>query len=564
MIYDNANDPKHRGWYVAAIAFALSLYAGFPEVAYFDALFCAGWAIVRFFSLDRPVRLCAARRLGLAGLVGTLLSLPVLVPFYDFYKVANIGSHAGGGESTAHLPIHAASMFVDPYVYGLIFANPNAATAWGGIGGYFTFSVVALALLGLFGAKHRPLRIFLGVWALIGTLTVLGLADLHNVWNVLPLASAADLSRYLMPSCELALIVLAGLGISDFASERRAKRLYLLTTGFGVLLLLWAAFEAHAWNAGIVRSHKTALVYMVLDAIPFVIAVALLALAFFSRRRWAALAVTIVVVAESIMMFQVPTGGAAKQINIDMAPIQYLQTNQGEERYLDLGVLTANWGSQWNINSLSAIDLPFPNRFAKFIESQLYPNFPAPINQFVIHSGMTGIIDQQKEVVAHFQAYEGASVKYLVAPTAVVLLPALTALGVKQVFTDSIVTIYQMPSPRAFFTTTSASCSVTSTTNNAATVTCPTSGSTLIRTELFMAGWRASINGTAVTITASDGAYQSVPVPKGTSTVTYSYLPPHEKYAVLAGLLGALFLALSWLRERLPSAAPRHRKRRVK
>ncbi len=560
IIYDNATNNARRGWYVAAIALALSLFAGFPEVAYFDALFGGGWAIVRFFSVPREARLVAVRRVGLAGLVGGLLALPILVPFADFMKVANVGSHAAGGESTAHLGFHAASMFIDPYIYGLIFANPNAATAWGGIGGYFTFSVVALALLGLFGSRHRPLRIFLAAWTIVGLASIFNLFYAHQLFNLLPLASSADLPRYIMPSCEMALIILAGLGIMDFAKERRAQRLFTVTTVVAILLLLWGALEAHTWNAGVIHTTKTQVVYTILDSIPFVVAFILLILGRFSFAKIVPLLITIVVVGETIVMFQVPTGGAAKQINIDMAPIEFLQKNQGQLRFLDLGVLTANWGSQFGINSLSAIDLPFPSTFATLINTTLYPNFPAPLNQFVIHDGMTGIIAQEQQVVDHLSAYEDASVKYLVAPSAVVILPALTKLGVTQVFHDDIVTIYQLPHPRPFFSTTSSSCTVTSTSNNQATVSCPTAGTTLIRTELFMSGWHAYVNGKEVPITASDIAYQSIPVPAGTSTVTYSFAPPHVHYALLAALLAGLFLVYSWIRERMPAARPRHKR----
>jgi uncharacterized membrane protein YfhO len=67
----------------------------------------------------------------------------------------------------------------------------------------------------------------------------------------------------------------------------------------------------------------------------------------------------------------------------------------------------------------------------------------------------------------------------------------------------------------------------------------------------MMAGWKAKVNGKAVTIkTVDHGVYQSVKVPQGTSTVTYSFLPPHEKYAVLLALLAALFLIEVWGRER--------------
>jgi uncharacterized membrane protein YfhO len=78
---------------------------------------------------------------------------------------------------------------------------------------------------------------------------------------------------------------------------------------------------------------------------------------------------------------------------------------------------------------------------------------------------------------------------------------------------------------------------------NKVTVDCPDAGTTLVRTELMMAGWKASVNGKAVTIKTIDhGVYQSVKVPQGTSSVTYSFLPPHEKYAILLALLAAIFL----------------------
>jgi hypothetical protein len=560
MIYDSAKSTSRKGWYVAAIALALSLYAGFPEVAYFDGLFCAGWAVLRFFSIPKEDRLVAARRLGLAAGIGLLLSLPILVPFYDFYKVANIGTHANSGYANVHLVAHGASMFIDPYVYGLIFANPNATQAWGTIGGYFTFSVVALGLLGLFGKKLRPVRIFLGLWAFIGTLSIFDILDLRKAWNILPLASSASLPRYLMPSCELALIILAGLGIMDFANDRRAKRLFTTTTAFTVLLLLWAALTASTWNDGLVHTHKTRLVYMALDSLPFIAAIVLLVLGRLSFLKIAPLLVTILVVGESIVMFQVPTAGAAKQINIDMAPIHYLQKHEGRERFLDLGILTANWGSEYNLNSLSAIDLPFPDTFAKLIDKQLYPNFPWPINQFVIHAGMSGIEAQEQEVVDHFTAYEDASVKYLVVPVSVDLSASLAKLGVTQVFGDSIVAIYKMPDPRPLFSTMSTSCTVKSTSDNDANVSCPSGSSTLVRAELYMAGWHASVNGKPVTITKSDVAYQSIPVPQGTSTVSFSFMPPHEKYAIPVSLLAGLFLLYSWVRERLPAKRPRHKR----
>jgi uncharacterized membrane protein YfhO len=74
-----------------------------------------------------------------------------------------------------------------------------------------------------------------------------------------------------------------------------------------------------------------------------------------------------------------------------------------------------------------------------------------------------------------------------------------------------------------------------------------------------MAGWKAYVNGESVPIKTLDGVYQSIQVPVDTSTVTFSFVPPHEKFAVLLALLAALFLLGTWgyerrffMRERLP------------
>ncbi len=171
------------------------------------------------------------------------------------------------------------------------------------------------------------------------------------------------------------------------------------------------------------------------------------------------LLVALVLVGESLLIFGVPGGGSAKVVNVDMAPITFLQKNEGHYRFLDFAVITPNWGSQYGLNELNAIDLPFPEKFSQLIERQLYPGL-TPSNQFVIHDGIIGLTAQENELVTHFKNYEAASVKYLVMSTALVIEPALTKLGVTKVFSDAKVNIYELPNPQPFFSTTSSSCTV--------------------------------------------------------------------------------------------------------
>jgi hypothetical protein len=549
MIFDRARQNARGGWYVAAIALALSMYAGFPEVAYLDGLMVAGWTIVRFFSVPRVARAVAARRVGLAALVGFALSLPILVPFYDFMKVANVGSHVSQVDGLARLSPIAGRMLLDPYIYGTLFSNHNSYPGWGGIGGYLSAGVGCLALLGLFGARHRALRIYLGAWIALGLLGAFVMLHVRQLWNLLPGVHTIAVSRYIFPSLEMAAIILAALGLWDLATTARAKRLFFVTTAAGLGLLAWSALSAGSVNNGDVLTHRARVIFMGLHALPFIAVGLLLVLGFFTRYRIAPVLMAVVLGGEALLLFFVPTAEAPKQITLDEAPIAYLQQHQGHYRFLDFAVLYPNWGSQYGLNELSQVDLPFPRAYANFITSSLMPGLSPP-NQFTIHSGMYGIIQQEKAVLAHFQTYEDASVKYLLVPNSVVMLPGFAQRGVTRVFEDSLAAIYQMPSPRPFISAASASCTVTTVAVDQASVSCPQGASSVVRTELSMDGWRAYVNGQPAEITTLDGVYQSVAVPRGASTLTYKFFPPHERYALLAALIAALFLIGAWVQER--------------
>lgn len=551
MIFDSSASTSRRGWYLAAIALALSVYSGFPEVAYVDGLFCVGWAVVRLFALPSERRWRALRRLGLGGGVGVVLALPALVPFDDFLKVAFVGIHSGAADATIHLPSSAIPMFFDPYVYGTIFSNSNVNAVWGNIGGYLGASVSALAIVGLFGPRLRSLRLFLALWTAAGLAGALNLVHARIIWNLIPLVSSSSFPRYIMPSCEMAVILLAAFGLFDFATSPRAQRLFTTATAVMVVVVVWSALAARHLNHGVVISEKARVIFVGLDALPFLALALFLLAGRFASRRWAPLALAVIVVGESLALFFVPTAESPKVINIDYPAINFLQQNLHQERFVDFAVLYPNWGTEFGVNSLSAIDLPFPRAFKNYIEDHLYPGL-TPGNQFVIKGGLIGVEAMEVEVANHFRAYENASVKYLLMPVSVVINPKLTALGVTKVFSDSLATIYQLPHTRPFFSTSNSACTVTSTGDDRASVHCPAGGATLLRTELAMKGWKATVNGQPATITTVDGVFQRVTVPAGTSTVRYGFYPPHERYALLLAFLAALFLVGSLVNERRP------------
>jgi hypothetical protein len=558
MILESSSSSSKRGWYIAAIALALSLYAGFPEVAYMDALFGLAWAIVRLFNLPRVQRPRALRRLGLGGVMGVILALPILIPFDDYLKVGFIGGHTAAVDGTLRLPPVSLATFFSPYVFGTLFSNTALDSMWGEIGGYIGAGICILALVGLFGKKHRPLRIFLAVWTVLGLAGAFDYWGAKFLWNLIPLVSSSSYPRYIMPSCELAIVILAGFGLWDFTLSTRAKRLFTTAGIFMVLVLIWCVNEARPYNKGLTYSTpKIHVVTIGLVVLPFIAVGLLLILGRFHKFRWTPYIIGVVIVGEAMLYFFVPTAESPKQITIDYAPISYLQAHQGQERFLDFAVLYPNWGTYFGLNELSDIDLPFPRAFKNLLEDQLDPGL-IPGNQFVVKGGMTGVKHLEYEVANHFQAYEDASVKYLLMPSSVILNPRLAKDGVKQVFRDSLATIYEMPHPRGLFSTPNSTCTITSTNDSTATVDCP-KPTTLLRTELSMKGWKAFVNGKQATIVTKDHVYQQISVPAGTSTVTYSFSPPHERDALIVGFLGGLFLIGSLINERFPFIRKRRR-----
>lgn len=549
MIFDSTKSATQRGWYVAALALALSILAGFPEVAYLDGVFAGAWAIVRLFSIAPDRRWRALRRLGLGALVGVVIALPVLVPFEDFLKVAFIGSHTSAVDGVSRLPGYAVSMFTNPYVYGTIFSNTNVANAWAGIGGYLDTGACVLALVGLAGRRFRPLRILLGVWVIAGLAGAIDFWHSRVIWNLIPLVDTSSFPRYIMPSCEMAVVVLAGLGLWDLTQQARARRLFVTAGVAMTLLTVWLVLAAGPYNKGVVLTHRNDVILLGLHLLPFIALGLLLILAFLTKFRVTPWLIAIVLVGEAVVLFFVPTAESPKQVTIDYGPIHYLKAHQGEGRFLDLAVLYPNWGTEFGLNEFSAIDLPFPRSFKNFLEDQIYPGL-TPGNQFTVKGGLIGIEALEGELAKHFKAYEDASVKYVLANSSVALSSALVKDGLTPVYHDSLATIYQMPDPRHFYSTSSSACTVSSSSVNVATVHCATSGATLLRTELSMKGWRATINGKSATITTVDGVYQRVALPEGTSTVQFSFTPPHERGALVLGALGALFLLGSVVNER--------------
>ena len=527
---------RRAGWVILALGIALSIYAGFPEMAYLDGLFCAGWAVTRLFSLDSARRRAGLARLAAGGVVGLALSAPIVVAFFDYMKTANVGAHAAKGLAMATTAPHTLAMLVDPYLGGALFGGSPSTP--GNLLGYATASVAVFALVGATGRRLRALRLFLAGWVVAVLAGVLNLLFVRRLWNALPTMREIAFARYIWPTVEIAVIVLAILGLGDLlegAVRRRRAVLSCVLVGAIALAGVFANVPLGGLVGGSVKG-----VVGTLIVLPF-IAVAVLAFALlFLDARWLSRVAVAVLVLESLAYFAAPTLRNPASVTVDSGTISYLQQHQGMGRFFALGVLNPNWGSQYAINEFDAIDLPDPVNFTDFVKADVDPKIKNPR---IFTLPFTP--DNENDIASHITALESVGVAYLLTPM-VRPTDALAATGITLVAQDSNSKLYLLPHPSAFYSTSLASCTLSAASVDHVTVTCP-AATTLTRRELYMAGWRARVNGHATAITTSDTVTESIALPAGTSQVSFDFLPPHEEMAGLIALAGLAAIAATWL-----------------
>ncbi|HLI56164.1 MAG TPA: hypothetical protein VKY26_03920, partial [Actinomycetota bacterium] len=229
---------RRGGIVLTASAVALSLYAGFPEVAFLDTLFALGWAAIRLPARGARGRFAARSLLG--GVLGVALAAPILVAFADYLRVGFTGDHAAGIGSASLEPIAVSALAV-PYLFGPVYAfffqDQRIAAFWASVGGYLSSTSVVLALSALFSPRRRRLKLYLAVWSLLACLKIYGFPFVGRAIDLIPGIEATAFDRYAIVTVEFAVILLAVLALDDL----NTRQLVIVGAGVAVVLALLGA-----------------------------------------------------------------------------------------------------------------------------------------------------------------------------------------------------------------------------------------------------------------------------------------------------------------------------------
>jgi hypothetical protein len=218
--------------------------------------------------------------------------------------------------------------------------------------------------------------------------------------------------------------------------------------------------------------------------------------------------------------------------SLDLAAVGFLRQNLGLQRYYTLEHIAPNYGAFFGIAQVNHNYLPVPQPWVDHIKSKLNPKWTDP-------STFNGMVNGSPQALReNVHEYEALGVKYVVANRGPDPLAGVE--GVRRVYEDSILTIFELPRPSAYFE--ARGCQVEPLHRTSVRVDCE-APSALIRRELYFPGWAAAVNGAPATIEPHGPLFQQVALAKGKNEVHFSYAPPHISWAWLAAALGfaALF-----------------------
>lgn len=533
---------RRGGWWLIAVAGALSVYGGFPETTYIDALFAVFWFAWRCGCVDRQHLRAFVTKIASGAIVAGLLSAPILVAFAD-YMAHSYNAHGAGQFANAYLPHGALPQLLLPYVYGPIFGfNDSTGTLgliWGDVGGYLTTSLLLFGLLGMVSRGRRGLRLVLLLWIVLAVARIYGEPPgLRSVLGVLPAMSHVAFYRYAPPTLEFAVVILAALGM-DTLTTRSLSGWRLIAVGATSLALIAGATIGAAPLAHRIASAS----HRFYSSGSFIWAVAVVAAgclaALLPNWRTRRILVASIVSLDAFVMFVLPELSAPRSVTVDTAPATFLQRNLGLSRFVTLGPLQPDYGSYFGVRAVNANEPILPTAFAAYVTAHL----DSVVDPLVFVGTGAGrppaAPSAEQELLANLNGYRAAGVRYVVAPPGLELPLGPSKFTIA--FRSPTTLIYSLSGTSPYFTVTDPNCSVRAQSGQSARVSCSTS-TTLVRRETYMPGWSAAIDGHTRPIRAYDGDFQAVTVGPGTHQVTFGFAPPHTDWAVVGFLVGCFCL----------------------
>ncbi len=407
-----ASQRKHLGWSLIVIACAYSLYAGNPEVAYFNGLLCGLWAIWLFFQLQAGAKVSFAGKLVIGIAIAVGLSAPLLIPASEYAADVYLGPHTGYFKIIS-LPRELIPLQLFPDLYGFLGAALPPTLKQNlditRLPGWTSLPILALVLAGFFRKGPLPrfgLRLLLLGWVLIWEARYLGIQPVQGILNLFPGIAVTDAARYSGPSVDVAIILLAAFGVDDYLRMTGiGKARLFMIAGCLVILSIAAITPGISLAASVYSLRPGHFLFGGLDvAIAAILAIVVL-VNLQNRRRSGV--VLCCVLAFPLFSFVIPQFSGLSSGKLDVPLVNFLKQNIGTNRMASFGPFGLNFPDKYGITSVNYNALPSPSLWANEVHASLDPE--SDLNSF----DANGI---RNRALSYLPAYEADGVKYAVFP----------------------------------------------------------------------------------------------------------------------------------------------------
>jgi hypothetical protein len=379
----------------------------------------------------------------------------------------------------------------------------------------------------------------LGLWVLLTIARTYGFPGIAKLINLIPGLSDVAFYRYVPPSFELAVVILAMMGLDQLIKGKvKVKKILYSAGGISALalgLIIVGYHESH--KLYLAPHHRLWFAFAVVVSL---VSFATIVITSISFKKYAKLVIPAVIVAEALVIFMIPNLSSPRSTTLDTAPVSYLQHNLDTSRFFSLGPIMPNYSSYYNIAAINTNNLPIAKNWSNYITSKLDSNVTTI-------GGFTGVNETSPIGPTPLQAflknmpnYEEIGVKYVLAFKQTITPQQAASSNLKSVFSDGIYEIYKLPSPKPYYQILKGDCTLTSEALSSANVNCKDPATLEIR-ELYMPGWTASAGSKQVIVKQYGPLFQQLNLPKGSYKLSTSFKPIHielGEIVLVVGLIG--------------------------
>ena len=411
---------KMRGWIIIAISIAYSIYAGFPEVAYLDGLLALVWAVLRFIQSKEKFEFF--KKIFLGGLLGLLLSTPIIIAFVDYLLAAYVGPNAGFNVYN-HKPIYQLLQMFFPYSYGNINQFPISQISIlfqsGYIGACLLFLASISTIGGFLGFKDKWLRFILTGFIFLSLLNNFGFKPVEYFYSLIPLIKNTAFVYFFMPSVEMAFIILAAFALDDLEKNNiNFKKIILLSVIFVISIAIFSITTANNIFKKIIAFPHGVNAPLLSFLLSFfvIMGIALIYLKLNKFKKF----IPVLLVLNYTILFIIPTFTYPISAKVDKTAIKYLKNKIGYYRIFSLGPISPNYGSYFQIASINFNDLPISKNYVNYVINNLIYKTQSFNNYLQNGNFVPDIPNEEIQInsLKHFiKNYEFLGVKYVIAPS---------------------------------------------------------------------------------------------------------------------------------------------------